>query len=254
VCNVRRSDQASLPIWWLTKPSKRTAAPLRSTKSAACKGGIATPFQTSRAWPTLPERLERRHLALMKACGYCGGQNEEAAAHCSGCGTPFTTDGAWSLAQVANWTPRSSLGFALAKGLAALLIATGIYLAVGRACLDIYTVSHGRPPPGAGPFYSYFIWMPPTLSLFLSLVAATLIFIVCNARCRKRSHGITTAVATLSIAAFLKFAPGIWLLLLPAILFCGPNNSAVGCYIGATVQLAVGAWLLGWFGRRKKGE
>jgi hypothetical protein len=183
----------------------------------------------------------------MKACGYCGAQIDEAATCCSGCGTAFsTTDGSWNLAQVANWSPRSALGVAVTSGLAALLVATGIYFGVGRACLDICG------PPGEAPlFYSHLIWMPPILAAFLSVGAIIFIFAVCTSRCRRRSHGVATGLVTLTIAALLQFGPGVWLLLVPAVLFGGPSNSSVGLYVGAALQLAVGAWLLGWFGKRK---
>jgi hypothetical protein len=178
----------------------------------------------------------------MKVCGYCGRQNEEPVLQCSECGTAFTTDASWTLADVAEWRPKSASGLALATGLGALLIATGVYLAAGRACLDI-----GGPPSAAPPrFYSYIIRMPPVLDAFLSIGATVLIFVVCNVRCRTKWQGIATALVALSLAAFLKCVPGTSWSVMPAVFLLAITHSSVGFYIGATLQLAIGAWLLGW--------
>jgi hypothetical protein len=136
------------------------------------------------------------------------------------------------------------LGLALATGIGALLITTGVYLGAGRVWLDI-----GRPPGSAPRFYSYLIRMPPVVGAMLSIGAVGFIFLVCKARCLKLWQGVVTALVTLAFAAYLKLAPGVLWLLLPAVFLGVAMNGSLGFYIGGALQLALGAWLIGWLHR-----
>jgi hypothetical protein len=94
------------------------------------------------------------------------------------------------------------------------------------------------------------------VSLF-SLGALIFTFFVCYNRCRKKSHGIITAIITFGIIGILTFllplAPGAvpFLWVIPLIMLLAITKVSASIYIGAAIQIIVGIWLLGCFGQRK---
>ena len=193
----------------------------------------------------------------MKTCGYCGRENDDVATHCKECGTSFITETPGKFRDAANWTPKSPLGLTFTSGLAALLICTGIFFAIGRVMRDILRMHHiGNTGVSANYDVDMFIHPAITWTLF-SLGALLFTFFVCYNRCLKESHGIITTIITLGIVALLTFGPMFmpslfsFMCLLPVILIGMSTGLSAGYYIGATLQILVGAWLLGWFKRAK---
>jgi hypothetical protein len=201
----------------------------------------------------------------MKKCSYCGAEYPNDAVMCAIDQTPFASEAPTKFADIVRWTPKSPLELALTSGLAAFLICTSIYFAVGRVTLDIWRIHHvsdtvvpGKlglyvsPPPSTWhtiPRHSY-------VSLF-SLGALIFTFIVCYNRCQKKSHGVITAIITFGIICLLTFMPffvprlASFLWLVPTVIFTIITNSSVFFYIGAALQIFAGAWLLGWFRQQK---
>jgi hypothetical protein len=191
----------------------------------------------------------------MKPCGYCGRQADDQATHCSECGTPFAAETPPTAAELFHWTPQSEAGLGVASGLAAMLIATGVYIAFGKAYADLFTALRGGSPPGVprcpgvSPSYSLYIMIPPVLIPFLVGGIIVLTFFLCTARCRKRWHGVLAAVVSVAVTLSFRFVPGLWWFVLPAVTLGFFTNSPLGVFAGAAIQIAVGVWLLGWFGR-----
>ncbi len=189
---------------------------------------------------------------LMKVCCYCGRGSDDQAASCPGCGTPFASeDSATSVHPSAlfRWTPQSDGGLAVASALAALLLATAFYIDIGRAWLDILIRLHRAPPlPSAGA-YNFLLIIPPLLTPVLGIALGFLTCFICLTRCRRRWHGILAAAVSLAILVFLKQAPGIWWLALPAVSLGLLTSSSLGIYLGSALQAALAVWLLGAFAR-----
>ena len=193
----------------------------------------------------------------MKACSYCGRENDDAVLQCIECGTSFSTEPSGTLADVARWSPRSPLELALTSGVAAVLISTGIYFTIGRLTRDIfrmfYTADTGMPVGyDVVMFFRASITQP-----LLSIGATTFTLIVCCRRCQSRAQGVSTAIAAVGVFALLQYGPmllpGLFYLLwfLPVIFLGLGTGHSAGYYVGAALQVLAGAWLLGWFGTRK---
>jgi hypothetical protein len=143
---------------------------------------------------------------------------------------------------------QSPIGLAITSGLAAFLITTGIYSAVGRVSLYIFHTHHPASfgPPNAHEvfiMYSFVGW--PLMVAF-----AVFTFAVCWMRCQKRWQAIVVAVITLGILALPRCSPD-FLSIIPAFAIGEAMDSSVGYFVVAVIQVCVGAWLLGWFSRRK---
>jgi hypothetical protein len=78
----------------------------------------------------------------MKKCSYCGAEYPDDAIVCAVDQTTFTTKSPATFADAASWTPHSPLALALTSGLAAFLICTGIYCAVGKVLLQLFYFHH----------------------------------------------------------------------------------------------------------------
>ena len=182
----------------------------------------------------------------MKACGYCGRKNEETAEHCSECATPFVAD-APDTPKILTRTVESGLRLALLNGFGILLILLALFFTIGRLYAEY------RMPPQQMPSYvAYSVFSSTAPAPFIVLVAAVPIFFVCRARSRQRRSGIITAVVIIGIAAVVivlaKIMPMIvmfwcW----PALLIGSATRSSFGFYIGALLQIVIGAWLVIWF-------
>ena len=190
----------------------------------------------------------------MKKCSYCGAEYPDDAVVCAVDQTPFTAEPPATFAEAANWTPHSPLALALTSGLAAFLICTGVFFAVGRVMLDIWKMHH---PVYAGMPANYhdigtFIHPALTWTMF-SLGTLLFTFFVCYNRCLTELHGIITTIVTLCIIALPTLVPILvpslasFMMIVPVVqIGMGINISAV-YYIVATLQIVVGAWLLNWF-------
>src|SRR5947209_7385325 len=110
-------------------------------------------------------------------------------------------------------------------------------------------MAHRVPHPG--PTVCSFLCLE-FFGAFLSIGGILLIFLLCNSGCRKRGQGIVTALIVISVAALLKSVPSIYWLLIPAVFVGTITRSSLGFYIGALLQLALGAWLLCWFSGRAR--
>jgi hypothetical protein len=194
----------------------------------------------------------------MKKCSYCGAENPDDAVVCAIDQTPFTAESPATFADAASWTPHSPLALALTSGLAAFLICTGVFFAVGRIMLDIWRVHH---PVDLGMPANYhdigtFIHPAITWTMF-SLGMLLFTFFVCYNRCQTELHGIITTITTLCIIALPTLGPMLapsmasFMMIAPVVLIGMSINVSAGYYIVAALQIVVGAWLLGWFRRKK---
>jgi hypothetical protein len=184
----------------------------------------------------------------MKPCDYCGRENDDAATHCRECATSFDKETPGTSVDFRR-TLQSPVGLAVTSGLAALLISTGVYCAVGRYSLHLYHIHHPdsifTPPNGHDAIIMY-----KSVERILMLGFAVFTFAVCFMRCQKRWKAFVVAVITLGILALPRFLPGS-LSVVPAFVIGISMNSSTGFYIGSALQIGIGAWLLGWFSRRK---
>lgn len=183
----------------------------------------------------------------MKSCDYCGRENDDLATHCRECGTSFdkvpSTSGDFRLKL------QSPVGLAVTSGLAALFISTGIYCAIGRFSLHLYHLHHPdaifQPPYGHDAIIMY-----KSVERILMLGFAVFTFAVCFMRCQKRWQAFIVGIIVLGILALPRFFPGS-LAAVPAFIIGMGTNSSFGFYIGSVLQIVFGAWLLGWFSRRR---
>ena len=194
---------------------------------------------------TMPHR-RRVHVQIsMKKCSYCGAEYPDDAVVCAvdqtSLDSPPPSPSSRRLSQ-------TSIGVAITSSLAALLISTGIYCAVGRFSLHIFQIHH---PDSIVPSYARdAIVMYPGIGRLLMLGFAVFTFALCFKRCQKRWQAFIAAVVTLGILALPRFLPGA-LSLVPAFMIGVTMNSSAGYYIGSAFQIGIGAWLLVWFSRRK---
>ena len=184
----------------------------------------------------------------MKKCPYCGAEYPDDATVCAIDQTPFEEE-----------TPRSSenprqflqspLGLAITTGLAILLINTGIYFAVGRVNLEIFKALH--PDNGVPRSIREIIILSKPIRWLLMVGFVAFTFTTCWMRCRKKPQAIVVAIITLAVTALLLYSGTLFVFAVPAFLIGLTTNSSAGYFIGSAMQLAAGAWLLGWFGRPK---
>jgi hypothetical protein len=183
----------------------------------------------------------------MKKCPYCGAEYPDEATVCAIDQTPFEEEEPHTSESFRQFL-QSSVGLAIITGLAILLINTGVYCAAGRAYLKIWNHPDYVIPPPAHEIIglsSFLRWV-----LMIGFIFFT--FAVCRIRCGKQWQGILVSVITLGMTVLLLFSPIIlFLLVLPAFFIGLTTDSSAGYYIGSAIQIIVGAWLLGWFRRRK---
>jgi len=184
----------------------------------------------------------------MKKCSYCGAEYPDDAVVCVVDQTPFTAESPATFADAASWTPHSPLALALTSGLAAFLICTGIYCVVGRVSLQLFYIHH--PDLVVPPYARDATIMYPSIGRLLMFGFVVFTFAICWMRCQKRWQAIVVSVIALGIMALTEFVPG-FLWIVPGMVFGITTNFTLGYYIGSAFQLGVGAWLLGWFSRRK---
>ncbi len=200
----------------------------------------------------------------MKTCRYCGRENDDTAVYCGGCWKSFTTETPGKFSDVVRWTSKSPLGVAFTSGLAALFICTGIFFTIGRIMRDIVRMHHID--NGVPANYDICVFVHPAITWTLfSLGALIFTFFICYNRCQKKTHGIITAIITLGIIALLTVGLSSLVyipypecqvipLLVPMIALGLTTGFSAGYYIGAALQIVVGAWLLGWFKPRNDQE
>jgi hypothetical protein len=183
----------------------------------------------------------------MKKCPYCGAEYPDEATVCAIDQTPFEEEAPQTSESFRRFL-QSSAGLAITTGLAILLINTAVYCAIGRAYLTIRNHPDYVIPPPAHEIIglsSFLRWV-----LMIAFVIFT--FTICHIRCGKQWLGTLVAVIALGMTALLLFSPIIlFLLVLPAFFIGFATDSSSGYYIGSALQIIVGAWLLGWLGRRK---
>jgi hypothetical protein len=191
----------------------------------------------------------------MKACGYCGREDDDSAAHCRECGTAFATatDASGSVLQTLN-TPA---GLVATGALGTLLVATALFFVIGRAFVELRILPGLPPAADYGTMYSFFTSVRP--APFIALLVIVPAFLVCRARCSTRRIGTAAAVLTAGaicvLAVLPRFVPRsaeLWCL--PAMVLGDGGASSVGCYVGAGLQLVLGSWLLIWFRTRDPKE
>lgn len=188
----------------------------------------------------------------MKSCAYCGRENADEAANCFECGTLFSVEeeardnlkGAGS-----SWTHNLSLRMALKAGGGFVLIGTAVVLMIGRIVLDLVEAEHGGKigKPGIyGVGVIALIVALPIMAFVLPLLGRA-----CVTRCKNIGAGVaTTLVALLTMMVLFSAREFRWFL--PAYFFGRLTGTSVGYYVGSGIQLVLGAWLLGWIGKRHK--
>lgn len=104
-----------------------------------------------------------------------------------------------------------------------------------------------------------FIHLAITLTVF-SLGTLTFTFFVCYNRCQTELQGIITTVVTLCIIALLTLVPvlmqsmSFFMMVVPVVMIGMSVGLSAGYYVVGALQIFVGAWLLGWFGKRKSAK
>ena len=147
---------------------------------------------------------------------------------------------------------------AVKAGGAAVLICTGVVIFAGRLFVDVVELIYGQPFGFADSrFLGMMLTGLATPILVMAVPAFTLY--LATSRCRSFGYGLVTTVIALllmvgpfALSGILSlFHRGFWLLILlyPAVLLGIGTGSWVGWYLGAVIQLGVGAWLLGWLDR-----
>lgn len=186
----------------------------------------------------------------MKSCYYCGRECEVQALHCRECGTPFqvlAADSTGTPPHGANPVRHSSLGRAITSLLGAILVPTGVGFAAIRALFDIFEFANGGPigKPGV-----YGLGMIAVVFMLPPVALGTLIFAlaICRSRCQTRTQGFACALAVVAVVLAVVSAPETWFLF-PAVLLGKLSQSSIGWYIGAAIQIGLGAVLLGWMAR-----
>lgn len=178
----------------------------------------------------------------MKKCPYCGAEYPDDATVCAIDQTPFEE----------KETPRMSEAsrIAITTGLATFFINTGIYYAVGRINLNIFKLLH--PDYVVPPYVHEIINMSTPVKWLLTVGFVVFTFIVCWMRCRKNRQAIVVAIIALALTTLLLYPSRFPIVfILPAFFIGFATDSSAGYYVGSTLQIIIGAWLLGWFGRRK---
>jgi hypothetical protein len=190
----------------------------------------------------------------MKKCLYCGAEYPDDAVVCTVDQTPFTAESPATFADAVSWTPRSPLALALTSGLAAFLICTGIFFAVGRVMLDIWKMHHLVYAGMPANYHDIGIFIHPALTwTMFSFGTLLFTFFVCYNRCLTELHGIITTIVTLCVIALPTLGPMLmpslssFMMVVPVVLIGVSINVSAGYYIVAALQIVVGAWLLNWF-------
>jgi hypothetical protein len=194
----------------------------------------------------------------MKKCPFCSAEYPDDAVVCAIDQTPFTSEPPATFADAANWTPQSPFALALTSGLAAFLICTGIFFAIGRVMFDIWRMHHSVDAGMPANFHDIGTFIHPAITYTtFSLGTLLFTFFICYNRCQTELHGIITTIVTLCIIALLTLGPMLvpsmssFMMVVPVVLIGISINVSAGYYIVAALQIVVGAWLLGWFRRKK---
>ncbi len=184
----------------------------------------------------------------MKSCGYCGRENGDEASRCNECGTALWCPDHVPSDEGSEVSVRrydSSFHLSLKVGAAFVLIATAIFLVAARIVFDLVKVLHGGEigKPGV-----YAVGMVAGIVALLVMAFVTpLLAVACARRCRSTFQGVVTiCVSGIAIFGFFSVRELRWLL--PGVVLGRVAGGAPSFYFGALIQLALGAWLLGWIG------
>jgi hypothetical protein len=173
----------------------------------------------------------------MNRCAYCGRENEDALASCSGCGTPFVNEEgrpSRSLAQVL----RTPAGTALSTGLAVLVFCGGLFFLVGGVAAELNsfrsTVPTDKSPAARTLVFSR--WPAPVLAL----AGTAPIIALYRVRFAPKPRSNRLAGVTLCGVAALAAAP--WIVPYGVLLWCPPvllllPVGVPACYAAASVQV-----------------
>ena len=148
--------------------------------------------------------------------------------------------------------PRQSAGVIVAKTVTAvvLICSAVVFLAV-QMVFGSYELLQGRSVEKPESFAIGMAFVGLVLP-FLVLGTIAFTFFISLRHGPTWPLGLVAAVSALTLIGILFVMPFIIrdfrfsMLLLPAFLLGKSTGSSVGWYLGSTIQLAVGAWLLGW--------
>jgi hypothetical protein len=189
----------------------------------------------------------------IKTCGYCGRENASNVLNCRECGTALEQEQPGEIRQVlkSSWA-KSSATIAIATGLAAFLISTGVFCLSGRTSVEPAPLPYNPLIPGETIMYPSreIISYNATVGRLLMLAIIVFTIAACWIRCHKRWQAILAAAITLGIMAMIPFVPGC-LILMPAFALGMTLDSFALFYITAAFQIVIGVLLLYWFRRPK---
>jgi len=182
----------------------------------------------------------------MNRCTYCGRENEDTQASCSGCGTPFAREEGPPSRSIVE-VLRSPTGMAISTSLAVLLLCGGIFFLVGSLTAELSNV-RGMLPPERYPGTRRVVfsrWPTPVVAL----AAAVPVVALYRARFAPKSRSNRLVSLTLCGLGALAAAPYavpyvlfLWCPLWPVLLSFG----VPACYAGASVQVLGAGFFIYW--------
>ena len=176
-----------------------------------------------------------------------GKQNEDASTHCLECGTSFggaVQEEAFPFFKLQESSAAPSFRNPVSSALGSILICTGAGALALKVVYDAEVVFYNHPGmPGiyAIGFGAAFLVLP--ILAFLSIF-------FCFATCIGRSKSVWQGILSFLAAMIVIFSAVLirpFRSMLPAASLAALFHSPLGWYLGAVIQLLLGAWFLGWF-------
>jgi hypothetical protein len=166
----------------------------------------------------------------MKACGYCGRHNDDLAARCRECGTPFPVGRPNPSKPSWEFPATPPVPGVVAGGLAVVSIFTGIVVATRHAFPAVYLLA--------------LLFLPWLLLLVVVLLCLTLY--AATVCCRTQWHRV---VFTCGVMAVLCMEWEVWF---SGEAGLGGHGSPASVYGASALLILAGALTLAWIARRNR--